>query len=945
MFGDIAVYRSSAKFVTSKLRTPIGFSSLCLYLILGSCQNHDALAQTTAAIRLNSGGSAYSSSSGSWAADTSYSGGAAYAVSSSTAIGGTSDPTPYRSERWGNSAYAINVPNGNYTLRLHFAEIYFTTAGKRKFNVSAEGKQILSNYDIVADAGAPYTAIVKSFPVTISDGQLNLSLTGVVDNAKISAIELVPPVSTTSVQTNTGGGTYTDSQGKMWSADTGFTSGSTYQAQNSISGTSEPALYQNQRYGNFNYGFNVPNGSYTLKLYFSEIYFTSAGQRKFNVSAEGTQILSNYDIVADAGAANKAVIKSFPVTISDGQLDLAFTSVVNYAEVSAIELVPASTSTGSNTITQVSGNAQTGTVGSALPQSLVVKVSSGSTPKSGVSVNFSTTSGTLSTTTAITDAQGQATTNLTFGSSAGIVSVTASVAGATPFVFTESANPAAAAKLALVAASPSTQTNQAVSYQVKVQDKYSNTITSATNVVSFGVSGVSGSFSPASAAPTSGSVNSSFLPATTGTATITASASGLTSGTTSLSVLAQPTSIKAPTTKAPTTFSSSLTPYATASSLTVDQILANTSTAGVTLSSTDTNTRKAAIQMYKDFGIDLSLDYKNNFSNVLLGLEPTTWSTSTPQPLSGNFVQPFSIDAPYYHSIPTTSNRAVLPAGYINSFQYNTVKGGDGIGLGIAISSSSDPVRLIRSEWYGNVNTRKDYYDSVRSDALTFQGWNLNSDKHLSFINSTNKTVLNGYSVTLNANGVDYQTLYNPGIYSLGTLGDKGGSVASGINDLAILVRPGEATNTSQPIPHAVGGPVRRVWKARTYPALSWDAFIDGADACTATGYANTGLVPYGGVIQLDPNLVFTPVSNSTNFTTSINGQNITISLPAYRILQAMQTYGYYVLDFGCSDLDVYTNTNDSEYANYGGSYTVQTQIQSVVSKAKLYVVPPMVQK
>jgi hypothetical protein len=385
--------------------------------------------------------------------------------------------------------------------------------------------------------------------------------------------------------------------------------------------------------------------------------------------------------------------------------------------------------------------------------------------------------------------------------------------------------------------------------------------------------------------------------------------------------------------------------HSTTKALTVEEILANTSTAGVTLSSTDTSTRKAAIQMYKDFGVDISLDNKNQRSKQLENLAPKHWSSQTPQPLSGNFVQPFSIDAPFYHAIASNSPRVALPAAYIKGFQLNTIKGGDGIGLPVIISSSSDPSRRVRSEWYGNTATRVDYYDNVRNDWQNFRGATTYGDKTAVFINSNNKTQLNAYSVNLDPNGADILSNYAAGIYPLGTLGDKGGTTASGVSNLAALIRPGEATNPSSPIPHATMGPVRRPWKARVYPAISWDQFIDGADPCTGSGLVNTGLVPYGGIIQLDPSLKFTAVGDTTNYQTTVNGQSLTISLPAFRILQAMQTYGHYVVDYGCADLDVYTNTDDSEYANYGGSYTVQSQIQSVLTKANLYIVPPLVKK
>lgn len=90
----------------------------------------------------------------------------------------------------------------------------------------------------------------------------------------------------------------------------------------------------------------------------------------------------------------------------------------------------------------VSGNGQVGLVGSALSLPLVVKVTnSAGAPVAGVGVQFAVTAGaaTVSPTTSSTDANGQAQANVTLGSTAGNVTVIASVSGtnlSTSFVIT-----------------------------------------------------------------------------------------------------------------------------------------------------------------------------------------------------------------------------------------------------------------------------------------------------------------------------------------------------------------------------------------------------------------------------------------------------------------------------------------------------------------------------
>jgi hypothetical protein len=57
--------------------------------------------------------------------------------------------------------------------------------------VAVEGQLRLDNYDIVADVGST-TAVVKSYTVQVGDGKVDIDLDSVVDQAKISAIEVVP---------------------------------------------------------------------------------------------------------------------------------------------------------------------------------------------------------------------------------------------------------------------------------------------------------------------------------------------------------------------------------------------------------------------------------------------------------------------------------------------------------------------------------------------------------------------------------------------------------------------------------------------------------------------------------------------------------------------------------------------------------------------------------
>jgi hypothetical protein len=117
------------------------------------------------------------------------------------------------------------------------------------------------------------------------------------------------------------------------------------------SGVSNPApqaAYQSERYGNFSYVFPSlqANAPYTIRLHFAETFWSSSGQRVFNVSLNGNRVLSNFDIVGATGAKDRAIVKAFTASAdSSGQITVQFSSVVDYAKVSGIEILPGNNST------------------------------------------------------------------------------------------------------------------------------------------------------------------------------------------------------------------------------------------------------------------------------------------------------------------------------------------------------------------------------------------------------------------------------------------------------------------------------------------------------------------------------------------------------------------------------------------------------------------------
>jgi hypothetical protein len=146
----------------------------------------------TPVIQIDCGGAA----SGTWVADTDFTGGTAVTTTNTITTTGVTNPAPqavYQSNRYNAPTYTIGglTAGTSYTVRLHFAETYWTAAGQREFNVSINGAQVLTNFDIFATAGGENIATVKQFTATAnSSGQIVITSTSVVDNAQFNGIEV-----------------------------------------------------------------------------------------------------------------------------------------------------------------------------------------------------------------------------------------------------------------------------------------------------------------------------------------------------------------------------------------------------------------------------------------------------------------------------------------------------------------------------------------------------------------------------------------------------------------------------------------------------------------------------------------------------------------------------------------------------------------------------------
>ncbi|QRQ99512.1 CBM96 family carbohydrate-binding protein [Dyadobacter sandarakinus] len=151
-------------------------------------------------IRINAGGPAFTTATGKlFTADQYYAGIERPSTVATGDILNTTNDVLYRSGRISPSfSYNIPIMSGEVNVTLHFAETYFGTPGKkggagsRQFHVNMEGSRKLTNYDIFVAAGGAMRAVQVTFPVTVTDGLLNIDfLTGAADMPRICAIEVM----------------------------------------------------------------------------------------------------------------------------------------------------------------------------------------------------------------------------------------------------------------------------------------------------------------------------------------------------------------------------------------------------------------------------------------------------------------------------------------------------------------------------------------------------------------------------------------------------------------------------------------------------------------------------------------------------------------------------------------------------------------------------------
>jgi hypothetical protein len=136
---------------------------------------------------------------------------------------------------------------------------------------------------------------------------------------------------------------FTDRRGHMWISDRYYEGGRAVQRPApGLQGTLTPEAFASYREGSFRYSIPLKPGVYEMRLYFAEPSVASVTDRLFDLRVNGQDVLTEFDILAESGSTESALVKVWRdiEPTEDGILKLEFVNRRAGALLNAIELTP-----------------------------------------------------------------------------------------------------------------------------------------------------------------------------------------------------------------------------------------------------------------------------------------------------------------------------------------------------------------------------------------------------------------------------------------------------------------------------------------------------------------------------------------------------------------------------------------------------------------------------
>jgi hypothetical protein len=145
------------------------------------------------------------------------------------------------------------------------------------------------------------------------------------------------------VKINCGGPAYKDYLAdQMWSGtnmEYGHLDGWANQNGATVSGASDPIVYQTELAAAAEYRIRIPNGRYLVLLMMAENYFTAPGKRIFDIAVQGTIVEKDLDLFAKVGKGvqyQKAVPN---VNVTEGIIDIHLMSTLDNSLLNGIVIM------------------------------------------------------------------------------------------------------------------------------------------------------------------------------------------------------------------------------------------------------------------------------------------------------------------------------------------------------------------------------------------------------------------------------------------------------------------------------------------------------------------------------------------------------------------------------------------------------------------------------
>jgi hypothetical protein len=107
-------------------------------------------------------------------------------------IENTKDPEIYRAEHYSMDSFWWKVPNGKYTVKLHFCETFegIGGPGDRVFGFKVQDKEF-KDFDIWKLTGGAQRPRIETVVADVTDGKLKVTFIPKVENPQLNGIEIL----------------------------------------------------------------------------------------------------------------------------------------------------------------------------------------------------------------------------------------------------------------------------------------------------------------------------------------------------------------------------------------------------------------------------------------------------------------------------------------------------------------------------------------------------------------------------------------------------------------------------------------------------------------------------------------------------------------------------------------------------------------------------------